>query len=469
MGVPTLDNTVTGTPLCQGVVNGSSTVTTNSNFNSAQSPDTLILMVAWADPTNNASLTSLTNTGGLSLTLRSSVFDATNNINAQVYSAPLASPTSGIQFTATLSVSVDKIGIVGAAFNGIFNDAIPWDSDSGLAAGNWQSMNAGSGPQTSQSFDTQQADDFAFLFYVSANTNGPAAPNGGTGIPGGGVFAAVSEVNNTAGTFYWEIGFWGQPLSSTQSGAQFAFTTAGNGTFTNFAVDAITGDNNVPGSPAAGSSAGAATVLGVGVSLHRAVGISAGAAHLAGVGATASIVASGSMGGPIVIRPMTATATGVVVPPPPPLPPPPPPFPFPMAQTLLLDLSAWDLTVDIDGNIAIASLPYSAVQDAASSIRLFLGELWYDTTQGVPYTQILGQPANLSFLKRQFSDAALTVPAVVEAVTYITGLTNRGLSGQVQLTLVDGSNAVVGFIAKEGTIPAAFIVGHSILGGGDVV
>jgi hypothetical protein len=219
---------------------------------------------------------------------------------------------------------------------------------------------------------------------------------------------------------------------------------------------------------AVGTAAGAGAAVGVGLRLVKiqSVGTAAGAG--AAVGVTESTLAEGSPGGPIIIIPALGGASGVVVEAEPPPPPPPPPLPFPMSQTLLLDVGAWDLTVDIDGNIAVASLPYSAVQDACSAVRLYLGELWYDTTQGVPYAQILGLQANLSFLKLQFSRAALTVPAVLEATAYITGLSNRALTGQIDLVIEGGATASISINATPGSAPAAFIVGHSKLSGGDV-
>ncbi len=93
-------------------------------------------------------------------------------------------------------------------------------------------------------------------------------------------------------------------------------------------------------------------------------------------------------------------------------------------DTLLLDRSAWDLVTDANGNIAVASNPYSLAQDAASAIRLFQGECWYDTSKGVPYfTQVLGKLPPLAFVKSQFAAAALTVPEVASATVYITSLT----------------------------------------------
>ena len=42
-------------------------------------------------------------------------------------------------------------------------------------------------------------------------------------------------------------------------------------------------------------------------------------------------------------------------------------------NTLLLDTLRWDLCLDVHGNIAVASDPYSVAQDVASAIRTFSG------------------------------------------------------------------------------------------------
>ena len=104
-------------------------------------------------------------------------------------------------------------------------------------------------------------------------------------------------------------------------------------------------------------------------------------------------------------------------------------------DTLLLDLSEWDLTVDASGNLAVASSPYALAQDAASAIKTFLGEVYFDTTIGVPWMQqILGQPLNLALLKAQLAAAAETVPGVASAVVFITAFNDRVVQGQVQTT-----------------------------------
>lgn len=106
-----------------------------------------------------------------------------------------------------------------------------------------------------------------------------------------------------------------------------------------------------------------------------------------------------------------------------------------MPSTLLLDNSTWDLVVDASGNIAVASEPYALAQDAASAIKLFLGEYYWDTTLGIPYlTQIFGaSPPPLALIKEQLTNAALSVPDVASAQVFLNQLTNRALSGQVQV------------------------------------
>jgi hypothetical protein len=108
-------------------------------------------------------------------------------------------------------------------------------------------------------------------------------------------------------------------------------------------------------------------------------------------------------------------------------------------RTLLLNPDEWDLMVDASANIALASNPYALAQDAASAIKLFEGEQYYDTTQGVPYWQdILGLFPPLSLVKKKFVDAALTVPEVVGAQCFIQSFVLRQLRGQVQVTDQDG-------------------------------
>ena len=106
-----------------------------------------------------------------------------------------------------------------------------------------------------------------------------------------------------------------------------------------------------------------------------------------------------------------------------------------MAATLLLDTETWDLTLDAAGNMAVATEPYSLAQDAASAIKTFLGEVFFDSTIGVPWLQqILGQPLQIALLKAQLVATAETVPDVASAQVFISSFNNRAVTGQVQTT-----------------------------------
>ena len=101
-------------------------------------------------------------------------------------------------------------------------------------------------------------------------------------------------------------------------------------------------------------------------------------------------------------------------------------------NTLLLDRTAWDLVIDSAGNIGMASPPYALAQDVASAVRLFLGELWYDTTKGIPYfEEVLGHLPPMSLLIRYIEKAAKTVPGVVTAQCIISAFTSREVTGQI--------------------------------------
>ena len=115
-------------------------------------------------------------------------------------------------------------------------------------------------------------------------------------------------------------------------------------------------------------------------------------------------------------------------------------------NTLLLDQTAWDLVLDVNGNIALAETPYSIAQDVASAVRTFLGECWYNNDLGLPYwQQILGDFPPLQFISQQIQAAAFTIPNVVSAEVDFTSFKNRVLEGQILITDTDGVTANVAF------------------------
>jgi hypothetical protein len=124
-------------------------------------------------------------------------------------------------------------------------------------------------------------------------------------------------------------------------------------------------------------------------------------------------------------------------------------------DTMLLDEN-WDITLDATGNMALASSvdrldpeyseAYGQAQDACSQIRLFRGELFYDTLQGVPYWEsILGYLPSTQLMISKFEQAALLVPGIVQATCSIISVQNRTVQGQVEITNTAGVSATSTF------------------------
>lgn len=115
-------------------------------------------------------------------------------------------------------------------------------------------------------------------------------------------------------------------------------------------------------------------------------------------------------------------------------------------NTLLLDQSKWDLIIDSAGNIAMATPPYSLAQDVASAVRLFLGELWYNTTNGIPYFEnVLGTLPPATLIIGYIEKAALKVPGVVSARCIITSFNSRQVTGQINFIDESGAASAVNF------------------------
>lgn len=121
-------------------------------------------------------------------------------------------------------------------------------------------------------------------------------------------------------------------------------------------------------------------------------------------------------------------------------------------NTLLLDLTNWDLCIDASGNIAMATAPYAISQDVASAQRTFAKEVYYNSLLGLPYFQgILGMDGinpspPVSLFSEYMVTAALTVPDVVPSpppVFVVSGFTNRGVTGQTTFTDSSGQTQTV--------------------------
>lgn len=116
-------------------------------------------------------------------------------------------------------------------------------------------------------------------------------------------------------------------------------------------------------------------------------------------------------------------------------------------QSLLLDRTTWDLCLDANGNLAICTEPYAISQDVATGIRIFVGEVWYDTSQGLPYRQqILGRNQSAPLFKAQAEQVANAVPGVASSTCVINTITaTRRIGGQIQIKTTSGEVLSVGF------------------------
>ena len=114
-------------------------------------------------------------------------------------------------------------------------------------------------------------------------------------------------------------------------------------------------------------------------------------------------------------------------------------------DTLKLNPNTWDLTLDTNGNIEVATDKSAIAQDVASALATFKSEVFYNTTLGVPYFgQILGENYNPILMGALFEKAALTVPGVVSAKATLN-FDNRKLSGIVQVIDTTGASLGVSF------------------------
>lgn len=115
-------------------------------------------------------------------------------------------------------------------------------------------------------------------------------------------------------------------------------------------------------------------------------------------------------------------------------------------NTLLLDTNKWDLVIDSNGNIAMASAYYSIAQDVSSALRTNQGECIYNTGLGVPlWSKILGYLPPSNYVSSQMEEQALLVPNVKRAHVTFTQFTNRSLQGQCLVTDTDNDQFVIDF------------------------
>lgn len=114
-------------------------------------------------------------------------------------------------------------------------------------------------------------------------------------------------------------------------------------------------------------------------------------------------------------------------------------------KTLFLLPDSWDLVLDADGNIAVASATYQQAQDIASACRVFVQDMYFNQSAGIPYlSDILGKGRYpLSLYRQYLTDAALSVDGVTSATVDLCMADGRLLRGQIQFTNENNQTGVI--------------------------
>ena len=89
-------------------------------------------------------------------------------------------------------------------------------------------------------------------------------------------------------------------------------------------------------------------------------------------------------------------------------------------RTLKLDANTWDLSLDGNGNMAIADPGLSVAQDVASACLVFAGECYYDNTLGIPWKEeVLGRRPTPWYIATKMEGEAKKLPIVNQAIANV--------------------------------------------------
>lgn len=114
-------------------------------------------------------------------------------------------------------------------------------------------------------------------------------------------------------------------------------------------------------------------------------------------------------------------------------------------RTLFLLPSTWDLTLDVQGNIATATSTYQRAQDIASACRVFIKDMYYQQNEGIPYLEsIMGRNSYpIGLYQSELHRAAMSVDGVVSANIKLNQLSDRKLTGMIEFTDIENNTATV--------------------------
>ncbi|MGC6389640.1 hypothetical protein ACMV8I_18545 [Ewingella sp. S1.OA.A_B6] len=114
-------------------------------------------------------------------------------------------------------------------------------------------------------------------------------------------------------------------------------------------------------------------------------------------------------------------------------------------KTLQLDTDTWDLVLDGQGNIAIATDGYAVAQDVASACLVFSGECYYDNTLGIPWKEeVLGARPTAGYIAKKMEAEAKKLPIVNQALaTVFFDKSTRKTRGAIRVTDTNGNQSQV--------------------------
>lgn len=117
-----------------------------------------------------------------------------------------------------------------------------------------------------------------------------------------------------------------------------------------------------------------------------------------------------------------------------------------MATTLFLDPRTWDLALDSKGNIAVATSTYQRAQDIASACRVFVKDMYFNQSEGIPYLEsILGRNKYpIGLYQAELYRRAMSVDGVVSVNIKLNQLSDRELTGMIEFVDIDGRTGSVG-------------------------
>lgn len=109
-------------------------------------------------------------------------------------------------------------------------------------------------------------------------------------------------------------------------------------------------------------------------------------------------------------------------------------------KTIGLD-DKWDIYKDKFNNIATKDGNERLAQDVASSVRVFKGEIGFDTSRGVEYNK---PDQDRQTLNHQMNEQAKLVQGVESSVVIFEELNNRTLKPVVYVTNEEGEKISIG-------------------------